>query len=186
MMTLSKARFGDDPSCRAGFLRHRRRVWTQGPSMWRAFALAVATKESTDKDSNVLHGRTAHESAVAIRKPAGAGNGYRFAKLLRPTQRTRILSSRLCSSQLNPRPGNSPSSLSFEKMHAGWRKPPASVGRRGFILWQPLVGQFDVLGEADIIMASRVRWRTVANIAPDSAVTVGQGRKALSVWRAFF
>ena len=146
MMALSKARFGDDPSCRAGFLRHRRRVWTQGPSVWRAF----------------------------------------FAKLLRPTQRTRILSSRLCSSQLNPRPGNSPSSLSFEKLHAGWRKPPASAGRRGFILRQPLVGQFDVLGEADIIMASRVRWRTVANIAPDSAVTVGQGRKALSVWRAFF
>lgn len=102
-------------------------------SVWRAFALAVATKEATDKDSNVLHGRTAHESAVAIRKPADAGNGYRFAKLLRPTQRTRILPSRLCSSQLNPRPGNSPSSLSFEKMHAGWRKPPASVGRRGFI-----------------------------------------------------
>lgn len=47
-------------------------------------------------------------------------------------------------------------------------------------------GKFDVLDEADIIMASRVRWRTVANIAPDSAVTVGQGRKALSVWRAFF
>ena len=40
-------------------------------------ALAVATKEATDKDSNLLHGRTANESAVAIRKPAGAGNGYR-------------------------------------------------------------------------------------------------------------
>ncbi len=132
MMALSKARFGDDPSCRAGFLRHRRRVWTQGPSVWRAFALAVATKEATDKDSNVLHGRTAHESAVAIRKPADAGNGYRFAKFLHPMQRTRILSSRLCSSQLNPRPGNSPSSLSFEKMHAGWRKPPCLCGPKGF------------------------------------------------------
>ena len=33
---------------------------------------------STDKDSNVLRGKTAHESAVAIRKPAGAGNGYRL------------------------------------------------------------------------------------------------------------
>ena len=32
----------------------------------------------TDKDSNVLRGKTAHESAVAIRKPAGAGNGYRL------------------------------------------------------------------------------------------------------------
>ena len=40
-------------------------------------ALAVATKEATDKDSNLLHGRTANENAVAIRKPAGAGNGYR-------------------------------------------------------------------------------------------------------------
>ena len=40
-------------------------------------ALAVATKEATDKDSNLLHGRTANESAVAIHKPAGAGNGYR-------------------------------------------------------------------------------------------------------------
>ena len=40
-------------------------------------ALAVATKDATDKDSNLLHGRTANESAVAIRKPAGAGNGYR-------------------------------------------------------------------------------------------------------------
>ena len=40
-------------------------------------ALAVATKEATDKDSNLLHGRTGNESAVAIRKPAGAGNGYR-------------------------------------------------------------------------------------------------------------
>ena len=33
---------------------------------------------STDKDSNVLRGKIAHESAVAIRKPAGAGNGYRL------------------------------------------------------------------------------------------------------------
>ena len=40
-------------------------------------ALTVATKEATDKDSNLLHGRTANESAVAIRKPAGADNGYR-------------------------------------------------------------------------------------------------------------
>ena len=38
----------------------------------------VATQEATDKDSNVLRGKTAHESAVAIRKPAGAGNGYRL------------------------------------------------------------------------------------------------------------
>lgn len=41
-------------------------------------ASAVATQEATDKDSNVLRGKTAHESAVAIRKPAGAGNGYRL------------------------------------------------------------------------------------------------------------
>lgn len=32
-----------------------------------------------DEDSNVLRGRTASEVAVAIRKPAGAGNGYRKA-----------------------------------------------------------------------------------------------------------
>lgn len=42
------------------------------------WALAVATQEATDKDSNVLRGKTAHESAVAIRKPAGADNGYRL------------------------------------------------------------------------------------------------------------
>ena len=42
------------------------------------WALAVATQEATDKDSNALRGKTAHESAVAIRKPAGAGNGYRL------------------------------------------------------------------------------------------------------------
>ena len=42
------------------------------------WALAVATQEATDKDSNVLRGKTAHESAVDIRKPAGAGNGYRL------------------------------------------------------------------------------------------------------------
>ena len=41
-------------------------------------ASAVATQEATDEDSNVLHGRTAHKNAVAIRKPAGAGNGYRL------------------------------------------------------------------------------------------------------------
>lgn len=45
-------------------------------------ALAVATKEATDKDSSVLHDRTANESAVAIRKPAGAGNGYRSGQPL--------------------------------------------------------------------------------------------------------
>ena len=44
----------------------------------RTDASAVATQEATDKDSNVLRGKTAHESAVAIRKPAGAGNGYRL------------------------------------------------------------------------------------------------------------
>ena len=49
---------------------------TVAPSADRA--LAVATQEATDKDSNVLRGKTAHESAVAIRKPAGAGNGYRL------------------------------------------------------------------------------------------------------------
>ena len=42
------------------------------------WALAVATQEATDKDSDVVHGKTAHESAVAIRKPAVAGNGYRL------------------------------------------------------------------------------------------------------------
>ena len=41
------------------------------------WASAVATKEATDEDSNALRGRTASEVAVAIRKPAGAGNGYR-------------------------------------------------------------------------------------------------------------
>ena len=53
-------------------------------------ASAVATKEATDEDSNVLRGKTACENAVAIRKahmfandwrirkPAGAGNGYRL------------------------------------------------------------------------------------------------------------
>ena len=45
-------------------------------------ALAVATKEATDKDSSVLHDRTANESAVAIRKPAGAGNGFRSGQPL--------------------------------------------------------------------------------------------------------
>lgn len=45
-------------------------------------ALAVATKEATDKDSSVLHDRAANESAVAIRKPAGAGNGYRSGQPL--------------------------------------------------------------------------------------------------------
>lgn len=44
----------------------------------RCHASAVATQEAMDEDSNVLHGRTAHESTVAIRKPAGAGNGYRI------------------------------------------------------------------------------------------------------------
>ena len=47
------------------------------PVQGNLLALAVATKEATDKDSNLLHGRTANESAVAIHKPAGAGNGYR-------------------------------------------------------------------------------------------------------------
>ena len=54
------------------------------------FAAAVATKEATDEDSNMLRGKTACENAVAIRKahmfandwrirkPAGAGNGYRL------------------------------------------------------------------------------------------------------------
>ena len=47
-------------------------------------ASAVATQEATDEDSNVLHGRTAHKNAVAIRKPAGAGNGYRAIHIFRP------------------------------------------------------------------------------------------------------
>ena len=42
-------------------------------------ASAVATQEATDEDSNVLRGKTASEAAVAIRKPADAGNGYRKA-----------------------------------------------------------------------------------------------------------
>ena len=41
-------------------------------------ASAVATQEATDKDSNLLRGRTAKENAVAIRKPAETGNGYRI------------------------------------------------------------------------------------------------------------
>lgn len=51
-------------------------------------ASAVATQEATDEDSNVLHGRTAHKSAVAIRKPAGAGNGYRAIHIFRPGRHT--------------------------------------------------------------------------------------------------
>ena len=44
-------------------------------------ASAVATQEATDEDSNVLRGKTASEAAVAIRKPADAGNGYRATGL---------------------------------------------------------------------------------------------------------
>ena len=51
-------------------------------------ASAVATQEATDEDSNVLHGRTAHKSSVAIRKPAGAGNGYRAIHIFRPGRHT--------------------------------------------------------------------------------------------------
>ena len=51
-------------------------------------ASAVATQEATDEDSNVLHGRTAHKNAVAIRKPAGAGNGYRAIHIFRPGRHT--------------------------------------------------------------------------------------------------
>lgn len=51
-------------------------------------ASAVATQEATDEDSNVLHGRTAHKSAVAIRKPAGAGNGYCAIHIFRPGRHT--------------------------------------------------------------------------------------------------
>ena len=47
------------------------------PAFAEKLASAVATQEATDEDSNLLRGRTAHENAVAIRKPAGAGNGYR-------------------------------------------------------------------------------------------------------------
>lgn len=47
------------------------------PAFAENLASAVATQEATDEDSNLLRGRTAHENAVAIRKPAGAGNGYR-------------------------------------------------------------------------------------------------------------
>ena len=44
-------------------------------------ASAVAPQEATDEDSNVLRGKTASEAAVAIRKPADAGNGYRATGL---------------------------------------------------------------------------------------------------------
>ena len=44
-------------------------------------ASAVATQEATDEDSNVLRGKTASEAAVAIRKPADAGKGYRATGL---------------------------------------------------------------------------------------------------------
>ena len=44
-------------------------------------ASAVATQEATDEDSHVLRGKTASEAAVAIRKPADAGNGYRATGL---------------------------------------------------------------------------------------------------------
>ena len=40
-------------------------------------ALAVATQEATDKDSNSSHGKAAGEGAVAIRKPDKRANGYR-------------------------------------------------------------------------------------------------------------
>ena len=40
-------------------------------------ALAVATQEATDKDSNSSHGKAASEGAVAIRKPDKRANGYR-------------------------------------------------------------------------------------------------------------
>ena len=47
------------------------------PVQGNLLALAVATKEATDKDSNSLHGKAASEGAVAIRKPARRANGYR-------------------------------------------------------------------------------------------------------------
>ena len=43
-------------------------------------ASAVATQEATDEDSNALRGKTAHESAVAIRKPGKRANGYRAVR----------------------------------------------------------------------------------------------------------
>ena len=46
----------------------------------RTDASAVATQEATDEDSNALHGKTAHESAVAIRKPGKRANGYRAVR----------------------------------------------------------------------------------------------------------
>ena len=47
------------------------------PVQGNLLALAVATKEATDKDSNSLHGKAASEGAIAIRKPARRANGYR-------------------------------------------------------------------------------------------------------------
>ena len=46
----------------------------------RTDASAVATQEATDEDSNALHGKTAQESAVAIRKPGKRANGYRAVR----------------------------------------------------------------------------------------------------------
>jgi hypothetical protein len=42
-------------------------------------ALAVATQEATDEDSNLLREITSPRTAVAIRKPEGQANGYRKA-----------------------------------------------------------------------------------------------------------
>jgi hypothetical protein len=45
-------------------------------------ALAVATKEATDKDSNTLREISSARTAVAIRKPRGLGNVWREARKL--------------------------------------------------------------------------------------------------------
>ena len=96
-------------------------LWPGKKTGLRIEASAVATQEATDEDSNALRGKTASEAAVAIRKPAGAGKGYRICAMAYPPRtasaRRRAISSRisaLCSSP-TPRKGRAGMTL------PGWR-----------------------------------------------------------------
>lgn len=59
-------------------------VWAQ--ALLRLVVAVVAffrrenARSRTDEDSNALHGKTAHESAVASRKPGKRANGYRAVR----------------------------------------------------------------------------------------------------------
>ena len=93
-------------------------------------ASAVATKEATDEDSNMLRGKTACENAVAIRKahmfandwrirkPAGAGNGYRLR-----SRRTGVVRTVPLKGEVSNHKGN------FNK--EGRLPAPERAGRRG-------------------------------------------------------